>query len=465
MSDATLFQELKGAIGGQVLTDSESLNAVSGDFGRMITRVPRVVVRPSSAEDIAAAIRAGIRYNLPVSSRSAAHSQSGQALNQDGILLDMTALNQHFEVNTEEQTCVVDAGILWNDLVNRLKPYKLIPPVLTNNLNVAVGGTLSMAGIGVASWKHGVQGDNCVGLQVVTGAGDIVECSPTENSELFYHTLCGLGQFAIIARAKLKLRSHKSHVRTFFLVYDNLKTVLRDQRALIEEGRMDFLESWCTALPLGFKKVMGVKQTFGEWFFPTQLTFEYDPEGPKPDEKKCLQGLSYYRHSHTEDMEIYDFVGRLENLFEIWKRMGYWANAHPWMETLLPWDVAEKYMNQILQNLPPAALGGGHVLFWPSSGRTSNLPLFKRPDSDYIVGFGILPGVPKDLLELAIPRLNMASELSEALGGKRYLSGLVQFDKTKWKQHYDTNWSEMKRMKKKYDPNGILNPGFVDFTA
>ncbi|HJZ12706.1 MAG TPA: FAD-binding protein, partial [Acidobacteriota bacterium] len=93
------------------------------------------------------------------------------------------------------------------------------------------------------------------------------------------------------------------------------------------------------------------------------------------------------------------------------------------------------------------------------------MPLFKRPDSDYIMGFGILPGVPKDLLDLAIPRLNMASELSEALGGKRYLSGLVQFSKEHWKQHYDNVWSEMKRMKKKYDPNGLLNPGFIDYSA
>src|SRR5262245_40483470 len=102
MSNATLIQELRGEVRGEVLTDSESLNAVSGDFGRMITRVPQVVIRPSSSEDIAAAIRAGIRHNLPVSSRSAAHSQSGQALNEGGILLDMTALNQHLEVNTEE---------------------------------------------------------------------------------------------------------------------------------------------------------------------------------------------------------------------------------------------------------------------------------------------------------------------------------------------------------------------------
>src|SRR4030095_9965709 len=98
MSNTTLFQDLKSAVGGQVLTDAESLDAVSGDFGRMITRVPQVVVKPSSAEDIAVAIRAGIRHKLPVTSRSAAHSQSGQALNQAGILLDMTALNQHFEV-------------------------------------------------------------------------------------------------------------------------------------------------------------------------------------------------------------------------------------------------------------------------------------------------------------------------------------------------------------------------------
>ena len=95
MSEATLIQELQSAVRGTVLSDSESLNAVSGDFGRMITRVPRVVVCPSSAEDIAAVIRTGSRYNLSVSSRSAAHSQSGQALNQGGILLDMTALHQH----------------------------------------------------------------------------------------------------------------------------------------------------------------------------------------------------------------------------------------------------------------------------------------------------------------------------------------------------------------------------------
>lgn len=465
MSEATLIQELQRVVQGQVRSEPEILQSMSSDFGRMVTRVPRVVVVPTSTEDVVAVLQIAARYNLPVGGRGGAHSQSGQSLNQGGILLDMTAMNQMLEVNEEEKFCVVEAGILWKDVVQQLNPRKLIPPVLTNNLNVTVGGTLSMAGLGVASFRYGAQGDNCLGLQVVTGAGEIVECSPTENSEYFYHVLCGLGQFGIITRAKLKLRVSATHVRVFFLLYDEMKKLMRDARMLMDEGRMDFIESWCTPLPMGFRKVAGAKQTFGEWFFPMHLSFEYNSGSASPDPKKCLQGLTFYRHSHTEDVDILDFANRLESLFELWKRSGYWQAAHPWMETLMPWDMAEKYIVQVLQNFPPAALGGGHVLLWPSSGRTSKLPLFKRPDNDFIMGFGLLPGVPRELLDAAIPRLNMASDLSEAMGGKRYLSGLIQFDKQKWKDHYGSVWNDMKRTKKKYDPNNLLNPGFIDFSV
>jgi cytokinin dehydrogenase len=464
MSDEILASELKSVLSGDVFTDTDHLEAVSTDFGRMITRLPRVLVRPASAEDVAATIRIAIKHQIPVTPRSAAHSQSGQALSQNGILIDMTSLSQDFQINPDEKNCVVDAGMLWSALVERLKPYKLIPPVLTNNLNVTVGGTLSMAGLGVASFRYGAQGDNCLELQVVTGAGEIQDCSLERNPDLFYHSLCGLGQFAIITKAKLRLRPHKSHVRLFFLLYDDLKTIMQDQRLLIEDQRMDTIESWCTPLPMGFRNLMGTIQTFGEWFFPMQLGFESEVGDVPPNSEQCLQGLNFYRHSHTEDVEFHDFANRLENLFNIWKRMGYWNNAHPWMETLLPWNSAETYMRQVLKNLPPASLGGGHILLWPSSGRTSKLPLFMRPDSDFIMGFGILPGVPKELLPIAVPRLNMASELSEAMGGKRYLSGLIQFEKNHWREHFGSRWETMKQMKRLCDPHNILNPGFIDFS-
>ena len=57
----------------------------------------------------------------------------------------------------------------------------------------------------------------------------------------------------------------------------------------------------------------------------------------------------------------------------------------------------------------------------------------------------------------------MASDLSTAAGGKRYLSGYIEFDRQRWKQHFGDTWDDLCRLKKKYDPDGILNPDFIDF--
>ena len=60
-------------------------------------------------------------------------------------------------------------------------------------------------------------------------------------------------------------------------------------------------------------------------------------------------------------------------------------------------------------------------------------------------------------------RLNRASDASMAAGGKRYLSGLVAFDRPRWKQHFGQRWEQVCRLKTAHDPDGILNPGFIDY--
>jgi FAD/FMN-containing dehydrogenase len=320
-----------------------------------------------------------------------------------------------------------------------------------------------MGGLGVASWRHGTQADNCLSLEVVTGSGEILRCSATENRDLFDAVRCGAGQFGVITEAVLKLRRHAPRFRSFYLLYDNLAALLDDLKTVMNDERFDHLESWCVPCPQGFKKVGGQRQPFAQWFFPLHATVEIETDESREKAVEKLAGLKFYKHVHTEDGEMGEFFTRLENLFALWKRGGFWDFAHPWMECVLPWQTTAPYISQVLANLPPQALVGGHILLWPARGNASSAPLFIRPQGEFLMGFGILPAVPPKFLDEVLPRMNMASQASIMMGGKRYLSGWINFDQAAWKAHYGEMWPMAVAAKRKFDPQGILNPGFIKF--
>src|SRR5258705_7180090 len=196
-----LARDLRSLVKGELLDDAGAREERSGDFGRMIRRVPGVVVRPSSSADVAAVIGFARTHSVAVSTRGEAHTQTGQSLNDGGILIDTTSLDAIHGIDTggaEGPSADCQAGVKWETLVKKTLPQGLIPPVLTNNLAVTGGGTLSVAGLGIASFRHGAQGDNVLEIEAVTGAGDVVGCSPARATEGLDAVRPGLGQFGVI---------------------------------------------------------------------------------------------------------------------------------------------------------------------------------------------------------------------------------------------------------------------------
>lgn len=457
----TWAEELARIITGQVLTDEISRQAASTDFGRLVVRKPVVVVRPACAADVAATVKFAAGHSLSVSTRGAGHSQSGQSLSEH-IVLDMMALGKHQQVDAAAGTAVCQGGMKWRALVEQLAPQQLSPMVLTNNLDVTVGGTLSTGGLGVASWRFGTQADNCLELEVVTGTGEVARCSSEENRELFDAVRAGMGQFGVITEAKLKLRRRQPKFRSYYLLYDNLNFLLEDLQTLMTDERFDYLESWCAPCAQGFRKAGPGRTPFAQWFFPLHATVETDGTN-LPDTTRKLADLRLYKHVHTEDGEIGEFFARLDPLFDLWKRGGAWNFTHPWMECVLPWQATHLYISRVLENFPPQAVVGGHILLWPSRGNVSQVPLFMRPGGNFVMGFGILPAFPQHLVNEPLFHLDMASKGAVMMGGKRYLSGWIKFDQNQWKAHYGDAWPKVVELKKKYDPKGVLNPGFVQY--
>ena len=469
-STAEALRDLKERLGDRILLDDEVRSQFRSDFGRMVDHLPGAVARCSSAEEVAEVVRFCRERKIPVVARGQGHSQTGQSTTDGGVLVDTSSMRTIHEIDEAGETATVDCGVIWRELVHATLERGLVPRVLTNNLNVSISGTLSMAGLGVASFRYGTQADNAVEIQVVTGTGEIVTCSREQNRDLFDVVRCGLSQFGLITRAKVRLRHCKPKVRKYFLVYDDLATLMADAKKVMDPDNPTFssLESWCTPCLQGIKKIgEGMElgegmQTFAYWLYPFHVTVELD-EGEQVDEKAVLSGLSPYRHVHTEDFTQLEFCSRMDPVFELWRRSGYWEMAHPWMETTLPWDTARDFIEQVLANTPPQALGpGGHILLWPAFTGTSDVPLFMHPEGEFVMGWGILPGVPERFLQRALTQLDMASELSIFYGGKRYLSGYITFDTAeKWAQHYGDQWPRILEAKKKFDPDGIMNPGFI----
>jgi cytokinin dehydrogenase len=453
------FDKLREELDGQVFDDEETLAEVQNDFGGLTHRVPSAVVLPAGPADVSTVLKHGVKEGWTVSTRGTSHSQSGQSLNSGGILLDVSGLNRIERVG--RYSAWVQAGVLWSDLVRVALEGNLIPPVLTGYLDVTVGGTLSTGGVGAASYKHGYQALHVEELEVVTGEGHLVRCSLHENRDLFDCTRAGLGLFSVITRAKIRLRPCAPRVRVFYLLYDSLRTLMRDLDLLSTEERFEYLEGFAVPCPIGYRSVGETKMQFAEWFYLLQVAVEHGQTAP--EDESLLDGLHFFRKVHVEDMSQLGFATRQEPLYTHWRETGTWDFSHPWMETALPWDKARPYITGVLRSIPPNLLTGGLVTLQPLTRDRSNLPLLVLPEGERLMHFGILPAVPRQFLAMVLPLLMKASELSIEMGGKRYLSGWIDFDQPQWKAHFAERWDQLNEWKRFFDPKGILNPGFVPF--
>jgi FAD/FMN-containing dehydrogenase len=462
--------ELAERLPGRISFATGDRQLFETDFGRWRYQAPAAVARCRDAAELSTAIRFCRERGIPVVARSQGHTQSGQSLTR-GLLLDSSGMNRILEIDEEGLWANVEAGVVWRDLVAATTERGLLPPVLTNNLGVTVSGTTSMAGLGVASFRGGTQADNALEIECVTGEGEIVVCSREKEPELFDMVRCSLGQIAVITRLKTRLRRVPPMVRMYTLVYDDLGRFMADAEKVMDGTTFATLGGICSPAPLGFRKIgegleLGKGMIgFAQWIFPMFLTVEFEP-GAEPDDEKALAPLAPWRVAHVQDVTQLEFARRMEPMFEAWKLSGYWEKPHPWMETTLPWDTAKEYIETILANLPPGALGaGGHVLLWPARTSTSEVPLFMHPGGRQVLGWGILGAVPREKLDEMLTQLDLASELSIAYGGKRYLSGYITFDTPeRWAAHYGEQWPRLCAAKKRWDPDGILGPGFIQYS-
>lgn len=433
---------------GSLLTDGASLAAASDDFGHLVHRQPSAVLKPGSVNDVVEMIRFARRNGIKVAARGQGHSTQGQSQVEAGVVVDMSTLAAIQEVNTAD--ALVEGGARWIDLLQQSIPRGLTPPTLVDFLELSIGGTLSLGGIGSQAFRFGPQVDNVLELHVVTGEGELVSCSPSSNRSLFEAARSGLGQFGLIVGARVRLISAPPSARLYESFYNDLGAFLSDLEHLIDDGRFDTVQGFALA------------DGSGGWLYQLE-TSKYFAPGHEPNDAALLSGLSFIPGTQTaQDMPYFDYLNRLAPLVAFLRQIGAWALPHPWVNLFVPAMKAQTFIGETLSNLSADDVGQGPILIYPFNRGVFTAPFFRVPDGRHFFVFSLLrnavPPTPERAAGLVADNRALFDRVTE-VGGKRYPFDSVPMTKHDWQKHYQPAWGQFVSSKHAYDPDGILTPG------
>jgi len=428
---------------GALLLDEESRRAIAIDEGNMFHRVPAAVLRPGSVDDIVAMVRYANQHKLKVAIRGNGHSRYGQTQAEAGVVINSRSLNA-VRVRTP-QSADAQPGALWSAVADATLPKGLTPRVFPGTCLklITVGGMLNAGGIGNMSPHFGALVDNVIDLDVVTGDGRLVTCSPEHESELFDMVLAGQGQCGVIVRAGLPLLPAPSHVMFHELTYTDLDAYLTDQLRLAREGRFD-----------GQRGDM-LRDQSGTWSYVIEIGKFFTP----PDEPniRALEGdLRFASAAAPVRMTYHDYLFLLET------RGGVKSGPSPFITMWIPASATRTYLDNILSLTAEASALAHGFGCYPLNTRCFKRPLFKVPNEEQAFSIwlfrSVKPGDEAALSALLASNRELLAKMT-AVGGKRYAPYSMVISPAEWQAHYGPEvWPRFVAAKAKYDPNRVLSP-------
>ncbi len=424
---------------GTFVTDPVLVAQSADDFAQIIHQTPLAVLRPGSVDDVLKMVRFARQHSLRLAGRGNGHTAFGQSQVEAGVVIDLSSLNQIHTIAADH--AIVDAGVVWRDLLLATTAAGLTPPVLTDY-------TLSVGGVSGRSYQHGAQVDNVLELQVVTAEGRLVTCSETKRKDLFDAVLAGLGQCAIIVRATIRLIPAKERAQTHRLFYADAPSMLADLRYLVRQKRFDYLRGNVVPSPDASKA----------FSFFIEATSFYTVPADKPADPlagvRSLAGLN-----QLEDQPYFDFTDVVVQLYTALDAAGLGDFAHPWLDLFVPDSQVDAFALQTITTLDPATfLPGSLILFYPFVRSQLKRPLFRVPAEETFFLFDILRSVPPDSVTINAV-LNQNRDFyrqNRSLGGTFYPISAVPLESTDWQRHFGPAWPQLMRAKNQYDPDAIL---------
>lgn len=195
---AALAERVTGPV---LLNDDPQLaDEARGQF-LYLDHSPDIIVGAASEADAVEAVRFAREHDLAIHIQATGH---GTPHVIDGGMLITTRRLDALHIDAEARTATIGAGLRWRAVADAAAPHNLAP-ITGSAPGVGVVGFLLGGGLGPLARSHGFGSDWMRSVRVVTGAGELVTASETENPDLFWALRGGKSGFGIVTEVTIEL--------------------------------------------------------------------------------------------------------------------------------------------------------------------------------------------------------------------------------------------------------------------
>ena len=178
------LDQLRRSVGEAIAPDDAAYDEARRLWNAIHDRRPAVIVRPTTAHQVASAVRYARDHELEIQVRSGGHSALGLRGADGGLVVDLSSM-RGVDVDPRARTARANGGALLGELDVAAQAHGLVCPTGVIGHTGLAGLTLG-GGVGRLQRNFGLSIDSLTAVELVTADGRLVRATETEEPELFW---------------------------------------------------------------------------------------------------------------------------------------------------------------------------------------------------------------------------------------------------------------------------------------
>ena len=454
------LEELRAIVGREfVLTDEDALHNHSHDYTEDLRFLPQVVVRPDTAEQVAAILRFCNRTGIPATPRGAGTGLSGGALPVlGGVVIAMDRFNRILSIDERNLQATVEPGVInqvFQDAV--MEKGLFYPPDPASRGSCFLGGNLAECAGGPKAVKYGVTKDYVLNCEVVLPSGEIIwtGANVLKNSTGYNLTQLLIGSegtLGIITRIVFRLVPLPKENLLMLVPFRSAEKACEAVSAIFRTGitpsALEFMERDCIEYVMRFVDVkVPLKDDIN-----AHLLIEVDGNDRDVLFKECERISEVLYEFECDEILFADTTQQKADLWKARRSAGEAVKSHSIYkeeDTVVP----RAELPRLLKGVKAIGTKYGFrsVCYGHAGDGNLHVNIIKEEMSDEAWQREVPKGI-REIFELCV-------SLGGTISGEHGI-GYVQ------KQYMDIPFDPvqlelMKGIKRLFDPNGILNPGKI----